>query len=183
MATAIQDIPLKTINGENSSLGNYAGKVLLVVNVASKCGLTPQYAGLESVYEKYRSRGLVVLGFPCNDFAAQEPGTNAEIQQFCETRFGVQFPLFDKLTVKSQGRHPLYVELIQAQPRAQFKPGSDFRAKLESYGIRPQNDSDVLWNFEKFLVSRDGTVIGRFAPDMTPDDPILVAAIETALGG
>ena len=183
MAASVYQIPVTRIDGTQSTLADYKGSVALIVNVASACGLTPQYAGLESVYEKYRSRGLVVLGFPCNDFAAQEPGTNAEIQQFCETRFGVQFPLFDKLTVKSQGRHPLYVELIQAQPRAQFKPGSDFRAKLESYGIRPQNDSDVLWNFEKFLVSRDGTVIGRFAPDMTPDDPILVAAIETALGG
>ena len=183
MAESVYQIPVTRIDGTQATLADYKGSVALIVNVASACGLTPQYAGLESVYEKYRSRGLVVLGFPCNDFAAQEPGTNAEIQQFCETRFGVQFPLFDKLTVKSQGRHPLYVELIQAQPRAQFKPGSDFRAKLESYGIRPQNESDVLWNFEKFLVNRDGTVIGRFAPDMTPDDPILVAAIETALGG
>ena len=183
MAESVYQIPVTRIDGTQATLADYKGSVALIVNVASACGLTPQYAGLESVYEKYRSQGLVVLGFPCNDFAAQEPGTNAEIQQFCETRFGVQFPLFDKLTVKSQGRHPLYEELIQAQPRAQFKPGSDFRAKLESYGIRPQNDSDVLWNFEKFLVSRDGTVIGRFAPDMTPDDPILVAAIETALGG
>jgi glutathione peroxidase len=181
MSEPVYEIPVTRIDGSQSTLADYKGSVALIVNVASACGLTPQYAGLESVYEKYRSKGLVVLGFPCNDFAGQEPGTHAEIQQFCETKFNVQFPLFAKVTVKSEGRHPLYKELIKEQPRAQFKPGSDFRAKLESYGKRQENESDVLWNFEKFLVSRDGKVIGRFAPDMTPDDPILVGAIEKAL--
>src|ERR1700761_1799577 len=123
MATAIQDIPLKTITGEDSSLGRYAGKVLLVVNVASKCGLTPQYEGLEALYRKYRDQGLVVLGFPANDFAGQEPGSNEEIAAFCSTKFSVDFPLFEKITVKGESAHPLYRELIAQRPTAQAKEG------------------------------------------------------------
>ncbi|SEQ20239.1 glutathione peroxidase [Solimonas aquatica] len=179
--TALYDIPLQTIDGAAATLAAYRGKVLLIVNVASACGLTPQYAGLEAAYEKYRGQGLEVLGFPCNDFGAQEPGTHEEIKRFCDTRFKVQFPLFAKLSVKTGSRHPLYQQLITAQPQAQYKPGSDFREKLAGYGIKQENPSDVLWNFEKFLISRSGAVVGRFAPDTAPDEPLLVQAIEAEL--
>jgi glutathione peroxidase len=179
--TDILDIPLKTITGNDSTLGDYRGKVLLVVNVASKCGLTKQYTALETLYEDYRDKGLVVLGFPANDFGAQEPGTEAEIQEFCTTNFGVKFPMFSKIAVTGSGRHPLYDELTAAQPTAASTPGSDFKDRLKGHGITPASGSDVLWNFEKFLVGRDGKVIARFAPDVTPDDPMIITAIEAAL--
>lgn len=160
--TALTDIPLKTIRGQDASLADYAGKVLLVVNVASKCGLTPQYEGLEQLYRDYRDKGLVVLGFPANEFAGQEPGTNEEIATFCTTNFGVDFPMYEKIVVKGPDIHPLYAELIAE---------SD------------EPDKDIQWNFEKFLVSRDGHVVRRFSPRTTPDDPELIAAIEATLSG
>jgi glutathione peroxidase len=181
MATSIQDLPLKTIDGADASLGDYKGKVLLIVNVASKCGLTPQYEGLEALYKQYRDQGLVVMGFPANDFGAQEPGANAEIQSFCETSFGVDFPMFEKIPVVGEGKHPLYKELTTAAPKAQSVPGTDMRKKLEGYGMTPNPEPEILWNFEKFLVGRDGQVIGRFSPDVAPKEPILVDAIEKAL--
>ena len=180
MATDIQNIPLKTISGSESSLGDYAGTVLLVVNTASKCGLTPQYAALEAMYEKYRDRGFAVLGFPCNDFGGQEPGSESEIEQFCSTSFGVAFPMFGKLSVKGEGQHPLYKALVTAAPRATPSDPA-FREKLARYGFTPANDSDVLWNFEKFVVGRDGKVAARFTPETTPEDPMLVEAVETEL--
>jgi len=179
--STVYDIPVETIDGAPASLGAYAGKVLLVVNVASKCGLTPQYAGLESLYTAQRDRGLVVLGFPANNFGAQEPGTNPEIATFCSMTYGVDFPIFSKISVKGTDQHPLYRSLIAAQPAATEKPGSDFKAKLAGYGIVPESPTDVLWNFEKFLIGKDGAVIARFAPTTAPDDPALVGAIETAL--
>jgi len=182
MTTVLQQIPLQTISGETSSLEEYRGTLMLIVNVASKCGLTPQYEALEKVYERFRDRGFVVLGFPSNDFAGQEPGSDAEIQQFCSTNFSVQFPLFSKITVVGGDRHPLYTALISAQPKAQLKIGPDFREKLRKFGVTPNLEPEILWNFEKFLVSQDGQVIGRFAPDVAPDDPIIVEAIEKALG-
>jgi glutathione peroxidase len=179
--TAVQNIEVKTITGEPSSLATFAGKVLLVVNVASKCGLTPQYEGLEAIYRGYREQGLVVLGFPANDFAGQEPGSDEEIQTFCETKFEVDFPLFSKIAVTGEGQHPLYRELTTAVPVARARPGDDMRAKLQGYGIQPNPPPSVLWNFEKFLVGRDGEVIDRFSPDVPPDDPLIVEAIEQAL--
>jgi len=179
---ALTQIPLNRIDGSPGSLGDYAGQVLLIVNVASKCGLTPQYDALEKTYERFRSRGFAVLGFPANDFGAQEPGTEAEIADFCRTNYSVEFPMFAKISVKGSEQHPLYRELVAAQPTATSKPGSDFRGKLAGYGIKPARETDVLWNFEKFLVSRSGAVVGRFAPDVTPDDPLLVQAIEKELG-
>jgi glutathione peroxidase len=178
---AVYDVPLHRIDGAHASLSDYRGKALLVVNVASACGLTPQYAGLESLYEKYKGRGLEVLGFPANDFGAQEPGSNDEIADFCSTKFGVQFPMFEKITVKGPETHELYRRLIAAQPRATDKVGNDFRKQLAGYGIKIDDESEVMWNFEKFLVNRDGQVVARFAPDVTPDDPALIAAIEEAL--
>jgi glutathione peroxidase len=181
MSAMVYDIPVRKITGTEGSLAEFKGKVLLVVNVASKCGLTKQYEGLEKLYKQYRDRGLVVAGFPANDFAGQEPGTNQEIQAFCTTNFGVEFPMFDKITVVGAQKHPLYAALIQAQPKAVSLSDVPFGEKLKGYGIAPNPEPEVLWNFEKFLVSRDGEVVKRFAPDTVPDDPTLVAAIETEL--
>lgn len=174
-------IPLTTIKGEPTSLGDYAGKVLLVVNVASKCGLTPQYEALEKLHERFSAQGFSVLGFPANDFGAQEPGTEDEIETFCTTNYGVTFPMFSKIEVTGENRHPLYDELIAQQPTATLTEGSDFKEKLAKYGITPASDTDVFWNFEKFLIDRDGKVVARFAPDTPPEDDIIVKAIEAAI--
>ncbi|HLZ83205.1 MAG TPA: glutathione peroxidase [Caulobacteraceae bacterium] len=178
--TTVTDIPIETIDGKPASLGDYAGKVALVVNVASKCGLTPQYEGLEALYRDYRDKGLVVLGFPANDFGAQEPGTNDEIAEFCTTKFAVDFPMFAKITVVGPDKHPLYAALTTAQPDAQGD-AAGFRERLKGYGMTPNPVPEVLWNFEKFLVGKDGKVIARFAPTTAPNDPALVGAIEAAL--
>ena len=179
MTTALQDIPVARIDGQPASLGAHAGKVLLVVNVASQCGLTPQYAGLEKLYEDKRAQGLEVLGFPANDFGAQEPGTDAEISEFCSLNYDVRFPMFSKISVLGEHQHPLYAGLVAAQPVA--IGDGPFRERLKGYGIDPANPVDVLWNFEKFLVGRDGRVLARFAPDVSADDPRLVEAIAAAL--
>ncbi len=179
MATTLQDIPVNRVDGAPTNLGAYAGKVLLVVNVASQCGLTPQYAGLEKLYEDKRAEGLEVLGFPANDFGAQEPGTDAEISAFCALNFDVKFALFSKISVLGVDQHPLYAGLTAAQPAAIGE--GPFRERLKGYGITSTNPVDVLWNFEKFLIGRDGQVIARFAPDVTADDPRLVQAIADAL--
>lgn len=157
---SLDSIPFKTTEGTETTLKAYAGKVVLVVNVASRCGNTPQYAGLEALYKKFGGEGLVVLGFPCNDFGGQEPGTNAEIKEFCTSKYNVTFPILDKVHVKGPEQTPLYAALTG--PSAKF-PG------------------DVKWNFGKFLIGRDGAVIARFEPGVKPEDPALVAAIEAAL--
>jgi glutathione peroxidase len=178
----IEQIPVNTIDGAPSSLAAHAGKVRLIVNVASKCGLTPQYAGLEALYQKYRDRGLEVLGFPANEFGAQEPGTEAEIKEFCSTTYQVSFPMFSKIIVKGPGLHPLYAALTSAHPEAQSLPGSNFRERLIGYGIQPGAPDEILWNFEKFLVDRRGNVVERFAPNEQPDADMLVSALERELG-
>jgi glutathione peroxidase len=157
---SIHEIAVKDIDGKETSIGDYKGKVLLIVNVASKCGLTPQYKALEATYEKYKDKGFAVLGFPCNQFASQEPGTNEEIKQFCSSTYKVSFPLFDKIDVNGPKRHPLYVAL--AGQDSPF-PG------------------DIKWNFGKFLIGRDGKIIKRFEPRTTPDATEVVEAIEAAL--
>jgi len=177
----LQDIPLRRIDGVPATLRDFAGKVLLIVNVASQCGLTPQYEGLEALYKKYQPKGLLVLGFPANDFGAQEPGSNQEIVEFCQTRFAVDFPLFEKISVKGDGQHPLYRELIAQKPEARANAGGTLGAKLAEHGLSPKLPSDVLWNFEKFLIDRHGRVVDRFAPDVTPEQPELVRAIEDEL--
>ncbi len=179
--SALQEIAVRRIDGTDGSLKEFAGSVLLVVNVASQCGLTPQYAGLEQLYKKYKAKGLLVLGFPANDFGSQEPGSNEEIAEFCSSKFQVDFPLFEKITVKGDGQHPLYRELIAQQPAAQANEGGTLRSKLAQHGLAPQAPTDVMWNFEKFLIDRHGNVTARFAPDVTPEDPALVSAIERAL--
>jgi len=181
MSASILDIPIKKITGEATTLAEFKGHVLLVVNVASKCGLTPQYEGLEKIYEQYKGQGLVVAGFPANDFKAQEPGSNKEILTFCTTNFGVKFPLFDKIAVVGPEKHPLYAALIAAQPKAVSVSEVPFREKLKGYGIEGNAEPEILWNFEKFLVSRSGEVVKRFAPDTQPDAPELTAAIEAEL--
>jgi glutathione peroxidase len=179
--STVYDIPVKKITGEDASLADFKGKVLLVVNVASKCGLTPQYEGLEKTYEQYRGQGLVVTGFPANDFKTQEPGTNEEIQTFCTANFGVKFPMFSKITVVGAEKHPLYTTLITAQPKAISVGEVPFREKLKGYGIKTNSDPEILWNFEKFVVNRKGEVVKRFAPDTAPDAPELIAVIEEEL--
>ncbi len=157
----IYDIPLHTLSGEATTLAGFEGRTLLIVNVASKCGLTPQYEGLEALQERYGARGFSVVGFPCNQFAGQEPGSAEEIQTFCSTTYGVTFPLFEKIDVNGEDRSPLYSALAPV-------------ADAEGYS------GDIRWNFEKFLVSPDGSVT-RFAPGVTPEDPALVSAIEASL--
>jgi len=181
MTTSIEDIPVHTLAGDESSLAQFKGKVLLIVNVASKCGLTPQYEGLEKLYKRYRDRGFVITGFPSNNFAGQEPGTSAEIQQFCTTNFGVDFPMFEKITVVGEDKHPLYARLIEAQPKAIQTGEAPFADNLRKYGISPNAEPEVLWNFEKFLVNRQGEVVRRFSPDTDPLNPQLLAAIEAEL--
>lgn len=177
--SSIYEIPVDKIDGTHTTLADHQGEVLLVVNVASKCGLTPQYEGLEALHEKYRDRGFSVLGFPANDFAGQEPGTNDEIQQFCTSNYGVEFPLYSKIPVTGSDKHPLYAHLTNAAPDTEDRDGME--SNLRGYGMTPTEPPEVLWNFEKFLVNRSGEVIRRFAPDTTPDAPKLTQAIEAAL--
>ncbi|ALX94919.1 glutathione peroxidase [Serratia fonticola] len=181
MSNPIYAIPLQTIENQSTTLNAYAGKVLLVVNVASECGLTKQYEGLEKLYETWREQGFAVLGFPSNEFLGQEPGSNEEILAFCRGTFGVQFPMFAKIEVNGEGRHPLYRELIAAQPQAVAPEGSGFLERMSSKGRAPKQTGDILWNFEKFLIGRDSQVIQRFSPDMTPEDPQVSEAIKQAL--
>ncbi|MEY2399081.1 MAG: glutathione peroxidase [Actinomycetota bacterium] len=158
---SLKEIPLKTLHGEPTSLADYEGKALLVVNVASKCGLTPQYTGLEAMHEKYASRGFSVIGVPCNQFGGQEPGSADEIEEFCSTTYGVTFPMTEKVDVNGDNRHPLYAELTEV-PDAEGNAG------------------DIQWNFEKFLIAPDGTIT-RFRPMTAPEDEALVSAVEAAL--
>ncbi|MEJ1958746.1 MAG: glutathione peroxidase [Nitrosomonadales bacterium] len=179
MSTSLYDIPVRKIDGSDATLNEHKGEVLLVVNVASKCGLTPQYEGLEKLHEKYGGRKFSVLGFPANDFAAQEPGSNDEIQSFCTTTYGVQFPLYGKIAVTGPDKHPLYKHLTTAKPETEDREGME--AKLRGYKMEPTPKPEVVWNFEKFLINRQGRVVRRFAPDMAPDAPRLVEAIEEEL--
>ena len=158
----LYDAKINTLEGGPADLSEFEGKALLVVNVASKCGLTPQYEGLQKLHEQYADRGFEVLGFPCNQFMGQEPGTAEEIREFCDSTYHVTFPLFEKIDVNGDQQHPIYAELEQ-QTDADGEAG------------------DVKWNFEKFLVSPTGEVVGRFRPQVTPDDPALVSAIEAQL--
>lgn len=180
VTSSIEAIPLRTIAGKSATLADFAGKVRLVVNVASKCGLTPQYAGLESLYRAHRDAGLVVLGFPANDFAGQEPGSDEDIQTFCSTQYDVTFPMFAKLVATGPDKHPLYAALTSAAP-APVKSDEGMRERLASHGIAPNARPDLLWNFEKFVIGRDGAVVARFSPDTAADDPALIEVIEAAL--
>ncbi len=159
---ALSDIPIHTLQGDDAKLGDFKGKTLLLVNVASKCGLTPQYEGLERLQKTYGDRGFSVIGFPCNQFMGQEPGTSEEIAQFCSATYGVTFPLMEKIDVNGEGRHPIYAELTE---------------KEDAEGAA----GDITWNFEKFLVSPEGAVVARYRPQVEPEDPTVVGDIEAQL--
>ena len=180
----LAEIPLLTLTGSPASLADYQGKVLMIVNVASKCGLTPQYTALETLYQQFKDRGFIILGFPANDFAGQEPGSNEEIARFCSTEYPVTFPMFSKIVATGPDAHPMYKELTAAAP--EHVVYGDWRGGLTKYaaanGFPPPNPlPELLWNFEKFLIGKDGSVTARFAPDMPPSDPRVIAAIESAL--
>jgi glutathione peroxidase len=162
MAGSVYDYTLNSIDGKPTPLGSFKGQVVLLVNVASRCGYTPQYKGLESLYEKYKGQGLVIVGFPANNFMGQEPGTNEEIKTFCQSKYSVTFPMMAKVSVKGDDTTPLYKFLTDKTTNPQF-------------------GGDIKWNFTKFLVGRDGTVIARFEPATEPNDPAVLAAIEKAL--
>ncbi|MCC6918674.1 MAG: glutathione peroxidase [Alphaproteobacteria bacterium] len=176
---SLYDISLKRNDGTTGSLGDHRGDVVLVVNVASKCGLTPQYTGLEKLYQAKRGEGLTIVGMPANNFGGQEPGTDDEIKDFCSTNYDVHFPLYAKISVLGDDQHPLYASLTKAQPSAIGE--GPMRERLKGYGVHPKNPTDVLWNFEKFLVDRQGDVVARFSPDVAADDPRLVSAIDAEL--
>ncbi len=159
---SLYDFEMTDIDGNARSLGEFEGKAVLVVNVASKCGLTPQYDGLQRLYDEYRDRGLEILGFPCNQFAGQEPGTDAEVKEFCSLNYNVQFPLFSKIEVNGEGRAPLYGWLCASE-------------------IGPEDSGDVKWNFGKFLIGRDGQIMGRFDPSVEPNSVELTSAIDVVL--
>jgi glutathione peroxidase len=161
---SIYDFTMKDIDGKEVSLASFKGKALMIVNVASKCGYTPQYEQLEAVYKRYKDRGLVILGFPANNFMGQEPGTEAEIKEFCSTKYGVTFPMFSKISVTGADQHPLY-------------------GFLTNKATNPEFAGDITWNFNKFIIDRNGKVIARFASKDKPDADNVIAAIETALGG
>jgi len=176
----ILNVPVARIDGTPASLAEHQGKVLLIVNVASQCGFTPQYEGLETLYEENCDKGFVICGFPANDFGAQEPGSNAEIQSFCETGFGVKFPMYSKIAVTGVERHPLYNALVQSTPETTGDTAG-LRQHLVEFGVQPTSPPEVLWNFEKFLVARDGKVVARFAPDIAPGDARLRDAINAEI--
>src|ERR1700684_390043 len=160
---SIYDFTMKSIDGQQVNLGSYSGKVVLLVNVASKCGFTPQYTGLEALYEKYKDKGFVIVGIPANNFAQQEPGTNEEIKTFCSRKYNVTFPMMSKVSVLGEDKTPLYVFLTDKS-------------------VNPQIGGDIKWNFTKFLFDRNGKPVERFEPAVTPDSPQVTAAIEAALG-
>lgn len=182
---SLYEVPLTSLSDQPTSLASHRGQVLLIVNVASKCGFTPQYTGLEALYQRYKDRGLVILGFPANDFAGQEPGTNKEIADFCSTEYPVSFPIFGKITVTGPNKNSLYKELIAARPDREPN-GDGLRDNLAGY-LKSQNlpgpndPPELLWNFEKFLIDRNGKVIARYGSDITPEDLRLISAIEQAL--
>ncbi|WP_353668578.1 glutathione peroxidase [Marinomonas sp. THO17] len=177
MTTVLNHV-VKTIQGEAINLSDYEGKTLLIVNVASKCGLTPQYKGLEALYNRYKAQGFEILGFPANDFAGQEPGSDAEIQAFCSLNYDVSFPMFSKIVVTGPETHPLYQDLTQAVPITPNRESME--NMLKQHQIEPTQAPEVVWNFEKFLISKHGD-IQRFAPDVEPNNEALIAAIEADL--
>ena len=179
MTDSVLDIPVNRIDGSETTLADYSGKVIMVVNVASKCGLTVQYEGLEKLYEDKRDDGLVIAGFPANDFKGQEPGTDEEILSFCTLTYDVQFPMFSKIAVTGEERHPLYDGLIASG--VETIGDGPMRERLAKHGLETGQDGGIVWNFEKFLIGRDGKVAARFAPDVTADDPRLLSVLEKEL--
>lgn len=180
MANELYEIPVKTIDGAETNLSDYKNKVLLIVNVASKCGLTPQYEGLQKLYSEYHAKGFEVLGFPANNFMGQEPGTEDEIKDFCDTNYNVKFPLFSKISVKGDDQHQLYHYLTETKPDTDVNDGG-MEENLKGYGHNRSTPSEVLWNFEKFLIGKNGEVAARFAPDVTAEDERLIEKVKEEL--
>lgn len=181
MESKLSQIAFNLNGGKSATLSDYDDKVIMLVNVASQCGLTPQYEGLERIYEKYQEKGFLIIGFPANEFAAQEPGSNSEIQEFCKLNYGVKFPIAEKIIVKGDSMHPLYQILTEEKPIAAKNTDSALEGKLNEHGLLSGKAGDIMWNFEKFLIGKDGNIIERFAPDVPPEDPMIVKAIEAAL--
>lgn len=180
MATELYNIPLKSIDGADTNIGAYEGKVLLIVNVASKCGLTPQYEGLQKLYADKKDKGFEILAFPANNYLSQEPGSEDEIKEFCSTNYNVTFPMFAKLSTKGDDQHPLYKYLTDTKPETDVNDGG-LEERLKGYEQFRSTPSEVLWNFEKFLVDRSGNIVARFAPDVAPDDARLLAKLDEVL--
>ena len=178
----LTEIPFENKEGETVTLQDFDAKAFLVVNVASKCGLTPQYEGLQALYQKYHDQGLEILAFPANEFLAQEPGTDEEIQNFCSTNYQVTFPVNRKIVVKGEGQHPLYAALTEAQPHAIKNEDGAFETLLTSKGLITGEPHDIKWNFEKFLLNGEGEVVARYFPDITAEDANLISDLETLLG-
>lgn len=181
MSQALNQITFKDKTGADKSLQSFSAKAFLIVNVASKCGLTPQYEGLQALYETYKDQGLEILAFPANEFLGQEPGTNDEIQEFCRVNFNVSFPVNQKIVVKGEGQHPLYQALTTTQPEAIKNDPGDFESRLRSKNLITGEDHDIHWNFEKFLLNDKGDIVARFFPDITAQDERLTSAVEKLL--
>lgn len=176
--STVKDIEFKNKQGDAKTLKDYPAKAYLVVNTASKCGLTPQYEALQSLYSEYKDKGLEILGFPANEFLEQEPGTNEEIQSFCKVNFGVEFPILQKIVVKGEGQHPLYKALTENKEEAVRNESSDFEKLLTSKGLITGEKKDIHWNFEKFLLDENGNVVERFFPDVAPNDDKIVGKVQ-----
>lgn len=181
MSNKLYEIPVRRMDGTDTTLAEYKGKALLIVNVASKCGLTPQYEGLEKLYKEYNVQGFEILGFPANNFLAQEPGTNEEIQEFCQVNYDVSFPLYQKISVKGDDQHLLYHYLTNQKTEADITNGTEFEEKLAGFGQSRTNPGDVLWNFEKFLVDKSGVIAARISPDVTAEDPRVLERVQAEL--
>lgn len=181
MSKNIYNIPVRRNDGTETTLAEYEGKALLIVNVASKCGLTPQYEGLENLYKEYKDQGLEVLGFPANNFLGQEPGTDEEILDFCQTNYEVSFPLYQKISVKGDDQHPLYSYLTEEKTDADIGNGNEFEEKLAGFGQSRTHSSDILWNFEKFLIGKDGEIAARISPDVTAEDTRVLDKVKVEL--
>jgi glutathione peroxidase len=179
---SIYEIPVKTIDGTETNLSEYKGKTLLIVNVAGKCGLTPQYEGLQALYAANKDKDFVVLGFPANNFLGQEPGTDDEIKEFCSTTYSVTFPMFSKISAKGDDQHPLYKYLTETAETADISNGDAFEEKLKGFGQTRDKANDILWNFEKFLIGKNGEIISRIAPDVKPDDERVSAKLTAETG-
>jgi len=181
MSNAVTESQFELANGQKTSLNNFKGNVVLVVNVASECGLTPQYEGLEKIYKKYHGKNFEIIGFPANEFGAQEPGSNEQIQSFCQMNYGVTFPVAKKIVVKGNGIHPLYQGLITAQPKAIPNKAGTLVDVLKKHNLLSGTEQEIMWNFEKFLINKKGEVVARFAPDLTPESDEVLSAIESEL--
>lgn len=181
MSQPLNQISFKAKDGEDKTIADFDAKAYLIVNVASKCGLTPQYEGLQALYEKYHDQGLEILGFPANEFLGQEPGTDEEIQSFCSLNYGVSFPVNQKIVVKGPGQHPLYTALTEGHPDAIHNADGEFEGRLRQHNLISGEPHEIKWNFEKFLLNAEGQIVARFFPDIAPLDERLVSQVEALL--